>query len=114
MRVDGLTPRSPWQARQLSATKAPLCSLPDATRASVAPVQAIRVGVRSGGCGSPAGPLSAVKPIARQIALQVSSVGPFSWYRPRTTKPRTKKVPTIAAADHQPIRGQGLSSLNGP
>ena len=77
MRLDGLTPCSPWQAPQLSATNAPFCALPDAICRSVARVQAIRVGVRRGGCGSLAGPLSAVMPIARQIAFQVSSVGPF-------------------------------------
>ena len=66
MRMDRLTPFSPWPAPQLSATKAPRCSLPDATCASVALVQAICVGMRTGGCGSPAGASSAVMPIARQ------------------------------------------------
>ena len=77
MRVDGLTPCAPWQAAQLSATKAPCCSLPDEMRASVAWVQAMRVGVCAGGRGAVADRLSAVTPTARQKAAQAPSVGPF-------------------------------------
>ena len=78
---------------------------------AVTGVQATRVGVRSGGCGAAAGPLSKVMPIARQIAFQVSGVGPSSWYRASTTNPSTIETLTSAAVNHQPIRGQGLSRL---
>src|SRR5215472_6987509 len=110
IRFDELTPCSPWQAPQLSAMNAPFCLFPDATSSSVAPVHATRVGVRNGGWGSPAGPVSAVIPIARQIAFQTSSGGPLCWYRLRTTKPKTKATPTSTAVDHQPMLAQGLST----
>jgi hypothetical protein len=40
---------SPWQATQVGATEAPFFALPDAIFERVAAVQAMRVGVRSGG-----------------------------------------------------------------
>src|SRR3984893_10816928 len=77
IRLDELTPDSPWQAAQFNAMNAPCCALPAAIWSSVLLVQAICVGVRKGGFGSAAGPLSAVMPRLRQIASQISSVGAF-------------------------------------
>lgn len=49
MMPGALTPSAPWQAVQFSAMKAPCSALPAAILSSVAPVQATKVGVRSGG-----------------------------------------------------------------
>jgi hypothetical protein len=53
--IDGRGVHTP-ESLQLSATLAPFSVLPDAMGASVALVQAIGVGVWSGGSGSSAGP----------------------------------------------------------
>jgi hypothetical protein len=68
IKLDELTPESPWHTPQFSAMNAPCRTLPAAIWLSVLVVQAIRVGVRNSGWGSVAGEESATIPSPRQIA----------------------------------------------